>query len=57
MKFLAAIGVCLLVDAVGMVESLPNPHVNWWTLVLIVDLMVIVGLVVGRIVWERARRV
>ena len=53
MKFLLAIGVCLLIDVVGMVESVPDPHFNGWTVVLIVDLLVIVGLVVGRVVWQR----
>ena len=52
MKFLLAIGVCLLVDVVGMVESIPDPHFNWWTVVLILDLLVIVGLVVGRVAWD-----
>ena len=55
MKFLAAIGVCLLVD---IVTVMVDPHgVNWGTVVLVLDLIVIVGLVVGRIVWDRARHV
>lgn len=50
-KFLIAIGVCLLVDVVGMVESVPDPHMNGWTVVLVLDLLVMISLVVGRVVW------